>query len=468
VKRHTSRRRTEKPLPRSAKSSDPTRKRGPPRPRSPLVDLGIAGRRVSIHSHLAYFWETAQDFDDALGFLEAGLRVADHCVVIGDRRDIAQTLNALEGRGLDVDGLRAEKRLTVLERRPKADEMLADVTKRFEAASKEGVPVVRLLGNVGWGRATGPPDAELASYEARLTSVARKYPSVVLCLHEVRSLTGLTARHGVLTTHPEVLDQGQVFRNPYFNLHLGAPERSLERAATVRATLSEHQREREERERLENQLRALSEKLQVVREEERARIAREVHDEVGQALSALQMDVAWLEKKLATSPKTAPESCVPKLKAMSALLDTTLGSVQRIATELRPGVLDELGLEAATEWYVRDFESRTGIPCDFRSDLKGAPVEPGLATAVFRILQEALTNVVRHSGANRVEILLSADTKELRLEVRDNGRGIPKDQVASHSLGLLGMRERARSLGGELSLRGTPGVGTTVTLRVPR
>ncbi len=217
-----------------------------------------------------------------------------------------------------------------------------------------------------------------------------------------------------------------------------------------------------------DELRLLSEELQTVREEERARIAREVHDEIGQALTALQMDVAWLEKKLATSSEAAPESCSEKLKSMTSLLDSTLGSVQRIATELRPGVLDELGLEAAAEWYVRDFESRTGIPCDFRSDLKGAAVEPDLATAVFRILQEALTNVARHSGASRVEILLSAYANELLLEIRDDGRGISKDHVAaSHSLGLLGMRERARSLGGEISVSGIPDVGTTVTLRVP-
>ena len=239
-------------------------------------------------------------------------------------------------------------------------------------------------------------------------------------------------------------------------------------AVFVNEDVTEQVLAQESLQRSHDELRLLSEKLRTVREEERKRIAREVHDEVGQALTALQMDVAWLEKKLETSPETAPESCASKLEAMSALLDTTLGSVQRIATELRPGVLDELGLEAATEWYVRDFESRTGIPCDMRSDLKGASVEPDLGTAVFRILQEALTNVARHSAADRVEIRLSAIDEELRLEVRDNGRGIPRDQLAaSQSLGLLGMRERARSLGGNLLVRGTPDVGTTVTLRVP-
>ena len=239
-------------------------------------------------------------------------------------------------------------------------------------------------------------------------------------------------------------------------------------AVFVNEDVTEQVLAQESLQRSHDELRLLSEKLRTVREEERKRIAREVHDEVGQALTALQMDVAWLEKKLETSPETAPESCASKLEAMSALLDTTLGSVQRIATELRPGVLDELGLEAATEWYVRDFQSRNGIPCDLRSDLKGASVEPDLGTAVFRILQEALTNVARHSAADRVEIRLSAIDEELRLEVRDNGRGIPRDQLAaSQSLGLLGMRERARSLGGNLLVRGTPDVGTTVTLRVP-
>jgi len=131
-------------------------------------------------------------------------------------------------------------------------------------------------------------------------------------------------------------------------------------------------------------------------------------------------------------------------------------------------VLDELGLEAAIEWYVREFEKRTGIACRFLSELGGPPIDPGRSTAVFRILQEALTNVARHSVATRTTINIASDRERLRLEIRDNGRGIPEDRIdSSASLGLVGMRERARALGGDVEIRGAAGRGTTVTLTIP-
>ncbi len=216
------------------------------------------------------------------------------------------------------------------------------------------------------------------------------------------------------------------------------------------------------------ELQALSERLRFVREEEGTRIAREVHDEVGQTLTALQMDVSWMERSLPLLPDPEAATFQQRLSSMAALIDKTLDAVQRIATELRPGVLDELGLEAAIEWHVRDFEQRTGIRCQIRSDLKDAQINPGRSTAVFRVLQEALTNVARHSGATRAKIQLSAENGRLLLEIRDNGQGIPVDRATdSRSLGLLGMRERARALGGDVEIRGEDGVGTSVALTIP-
>jgi two-component system sensor histidine kinase UhpB len=214
-------------------------------------------------------------------------------------------------------------------------------------------------------------------------------------------------------------------------------------------------------------LRALAERLRVVREEERAGMAREVHDEVGQALTALRMDVAWLERRLASPADPGPE-LQTKLRTMSELIDTTLDTVQRIATELRPGVLDELGLEAAIEGYLAEFEQRTGIACRFRSELQEVPADSARAVAVFRILQEALTNVARHAVATRAKIRLSSDSTRLRLEIRDNGRGIPADRIeSSASLGLVGMRERAHVLGGSVEISGETGRGTTVAVTIP-
>jgi signal transduction histidine kinase len=218
-----------------------------------------------------------------------------------------------------------------------------------------------------------------------------------------------------------------------------------------------------------DELRALSGRLRAVREEESTRIAREVHDEIGQALTALQMDVAWLGKKLGPTGASESGKFAEKLRSMTELIDQTIAAVQRIATELRPGVLDALGLEAAIEWYVREFEKRTGIACRFRSDLGTARIDSERATAVFRILQEALTNVARHSGSTRLEIQLVADRDRLRLEIEDYGRGIPEDRLeVVQSLGLLGMRERARSLGGALSVGRASPTGTVITLTIPR
>ncbi len=690
---------------------------------TPKIDLGIAGLRVPLHSHIAGLLEMENDLDEALGFVETGLRGSDHCVVIGDAEDLERITGGLRNHGFDIDGLQARKRLTVLQRTPSGQEMADGLSRALEAALAAGASLVRLFGIAGWDRETGPSDAELFSYEARLTEMAERLPCVILCLHEVNVTTGSALRYGVLGTHPRTLVEGSLFDNPFF-----VPfERAAGRFSAVSADLSRQQETRQtvrreteilraifesapvmisfydtegrllfvnrewerimgwsledarntdilaeaypdpeslrrvrefvqraegrwsdfrtrtrdgrwldtswiryalsdgtriglgldisDRKRLEREieateavlaegeklshtgtwalnlasgnlfwsaesfrifglepgqetmshplfhellrpadyaaaantvpledrsaiqervaravaersgfeadhgvirpdgsvrqvhsvgrpvfdesgelvelvgvltdvteqrlaetrlrrshkeLRALSERLRNVREEEGTRIAREVHDEIGQALTALQMDVAWLAKRLGAPGAAESENLPAKLRSMSELLDQTIAAVQRIATELRPAVLDELGLEASIEWYVREFEKRTGIVCGFRSELGAEHVDPERATAIFRILQEALTNVARHSGSTRVEIRLSAGSNRLSLEVADDGRGLPEDRLeVFESLGLLGMRERARSLGGGLSIGRASPSGTVITLTIP-
>jgi PAS domain S-box-containing protein len=240
-------------------------------------------------------------------------------------------------------------------------------------------------------------------------------------------------------------------------------EEDLRRAAEERRRAEELLRQSNE------ELRALAARVQAVREEEGTRIAREVHDEVGQLLTALRLDVAWLERKLPPAVPPAGEEVAERLRSMSRWLDTAAHAIQRIASELRPAVLDQLGLEAAVEWYVGEFEKRSGISCRLRSDFAGKALDVGRSIALFRILQEALTNAARHSGATEVEIRLRAEAGRVLLEVTDNGSGISDDRIAaSSSLGLLGMRERARLLGGELTIRRNPAAGTTVAVILPR
>jgi two-component system sensor histidine kinase UhpB len=217
-----------------------------------------------------------------------------------------------------------------------------------------------------------------------------------------------------------------------------------------------------------DEMRALSARLQAVREEESARIAREVHDEIGQMLTALHLDVGWLERNQESASPATPEDLAEKLRSMNGLMRTAEDAVQRIATELRPAILDQLGLEAAVEWYAGEFTKRTGIPSRLHSSLKVTGVAPEISTALFRILQEALTNVARHAAATEVEIRLVSEDGRIVLAVSDNGREIEEEKIGdSRSLGLLGMRERARSLGGEVVVRRTGGRGTRVEASVP-
>ena len=216
-----------------------------------------------------------------------------------------------------------------------------------------------------------------------------------------------------------------------------------------------------------DELRALSARLESVREEESTRIAREVHDEVGQALTALKMDVAEVERGLAAAGG-APKAVTGTLSAMGRLLDDTMDVVHRISTELRPGVLDELGLEEAVEWQLEEFRKRTGIACRFETGLVGASIDRAVSTAVFRVLQELLTNVVRHARASAVHVRLSAGDGRLALEVRDDGCGIASGRVyAPRSFGLLGIRERVTNVGGSVDIQGEPGRGTVVSVSIP-
>jgi PAS domain S-box-containing protein len=563
----------------------PNTKRSKPPESPPTIDLGIAGWRVPLHSHIACLCETEERFAGELGFAAAGLRGSDHCLVVGDPADNQRLRRLLAERGLDVASLEAGGRLRFLAGVPSAEAMLSAVTAAVMAALAAGARVLRLTGTSFWHREGQAPDAEIFALETRLTELVERWPCVILCMHEARALSGVLAHHGVLETHPTLLAPSGVVPSPFFV----ALDRSPEQFAAIATELSQLQREREalrqrsevlqtifdhipvmvslydpvrrrqllanrewervlgwtveeaqridmlaeaypdpeehrralefirqgqrswqefrprtrsgrivdtlwsrytlsdgtsigfgqditERKRTEERLRqsseglrALSERLRSAREQESARIAREVHDEVGQMLTALRLDVAWLERQLESPAPPAREALGGKLRTMSQLLDTATDAVHRIIGELRPGILDELGLEAAVEWYVGEFEKRTAISCRLRSSMAGATLPPDYATALFRILQEALTNVARHAGATTVDIRLAVAPEGVTLEVADNGRGIPEDKVSdSRSIGLLGMRERARALGGEVVVRPLAAGGTMVEVNLPR
>ena len=237
----------------------------------------------------------------------------------------------------------------------------------------------------------------------------------------------------------------------------------------VSIDIEDRKRAEEKLKAISDQLRALSARVQSAKEEEATRIAREIHDELGSALTSLRWDLEGLERVFSKSVK---ESQVPalqqKLSAMLGLTDMTINIVRRIASELRPSVLDDLGLAVAIRWHARQFQDRTGIVVNCDCPLDDDNLNQEQLTAVFRIFQEALTNILRHAQATRVDVTIVARAGAFILAIRDNGRGITEDEKSGpQAIGLLGMRERAHLIGAEIEITGVKGEGTVVTVRLP-
>lgn len=213
-----------------------------------------------------------------------------------------------------------------------------------------------------------------------------------------------------------------------------------------------------------DQLRDLSIHLQSVREEERSYLAREIHDELGQSLTALKMDLLWIDKRL---PKNSAE-IIQKTKSMVTLLDSTIQTIKKICSDLRPGLLDDLGLKAAIEWYTEEFISHTGIICKLKIDFEELIIDQNLEISIFRIFQETLTNVARHSKATKVMADFYLQGNVLFMKIQDNGIGISDKLVKDpKSLGLVGLRERVYPWNGELKIQGLKNKGTIVFAKIP-
>jgi signal transduction histidine kinase len=212
------------------------------------------------------------------------------------------------------------------------------------------------------------------------------------------------------------------------------------------------------------ELRNLYQHLQTVREEERAIISRDIHDDLGQLLTALKIDLLWMRKKLPGEHRQLFE----KTLEMETHFDEAVRIVRRISTELRPAILDDLGLTEAIEWHTQEFQKRTGIISEVRSSFDCSTLDVGRSTALFRIFQETLTNICRHAEATRVEVTLSKKGDELVASIMDNGKGITEQHLRDPlSLGLIGMRERARCFGGEVIINRLPNGGTGVRIIIP-
>jgi len=227
----------------------------------------------------------------------------------------------------------------------------------------------------------------------------------------------------------------------------------------------ERKQAQDESERSYDQLRNLYLRLEQVREEERTRTAREVHDHLSQILTTIKLELSLLSNKLAYYNPTIQKSAEQLLE----MSDEAIQTVKRIAMDLRPPILDDLGIAEAIRWQAKEFKERTHIECDFVNDLNDFELDLERSTTLFRVFQETLTNIVRHAGATNVYVTLSQFNESITLQVRDNGCGIsPQNVLSLRSLGLLGMRERAMVWGGNVQIHGIPNEGTTVTINIKK
>jgi PAS domain S-box-containing protein len=241
-------------------------------------------------------------------------------------------------------------------------------------------------------------------------------------------------------------------------------DKKLIGAVHIISDITERKRMEKELMNSREKLRNLAVHIQSEREEERIKIAHEIHDEMAQSLIALKMDLFSLSKKIPKDQK----SLFKKIESMSKLTDDIIKLAKEIYTELRPSLLDDLGLPLTIEWEAEEFQKRTGIRCEISIDPEIPALDKARSTAIFRIFEEILTNIMRHAKATKVKVSLRKKDGKLELNVRDNGKGITRKQLTDpKSFGLIGIRERAKSLGGEDKIRGVPGKGTTVTIRIP-
>jgi signal transduction histidine kinase len=431
-----------------------------------LSRLAELASGIGLHEHCCLIYETEEEqLAAALPFLRSGLDRGEKCFFVADENSGAAVLNALRRAGTDVDRhLRSGALILADKPSLKAEHFDPDWSIGFLSKSIQGAGDDRFsgmrtwLGEMTWALAEETAPETLLEFEAKINHLVREHEVRALCQYR-RQCFSPEVIMGILRTHPVVAYGGIVSENPYYV----PPEellKSCQAAREVERLLNNILKSQRSLDRL----RALASRLNSAREEEGTRIAREIHDELGSSLTALKWEIEGLVP-LVSSENPAVQK---RLDAMMRLADSIIHGAKRIASELRPSILDDLGLLEAIESQAQEFQSRAGIASSFDSTLDSFTLNREQSVAVFRIVQEALTNILRHANATRVDIAADEQLGEFILTIRDNGKGITYEATSRLlSLGLLGMRERAHLIGGTIDIKGIEGKGTTVTLRMP-
>lgn len=442
-----------------------------------LRQSGIKGLgEIAWGSHFCQFYETKRDMQELIvPFFKAGLENNEFCLwVIAQPQTKAGCIKALQKQVSNIEQHLQEGHMEIL----KHDEWYLDKGRfnsakvingwgsKLEHALARGFDGMRVNGNEAWLKFKDWKD--FMDYETELNQILSDWKVIVLCTYDLAKIDAtvildvahthecaITNRKGqlIILEVPEIKQLKSRLKKMNEELAQKVAERTGE-LSDANAELTKMARD----------LRQLSSHLQSIREEERKHIAREIHDELGQYLTAMKFDVAWLHKKL----DTADISIIEKLKALEEQLEAVIRSVRKISAELRPSLLDEIGLEAAMEWHLNEFKKRTGIAYSLEETGHNLQLQDPVKTVLFRIFQESLTNIAKHSHAKHIQVRLALEENGIRMTVKDDGQSFdPQMLNFTKSLGILGMKERTTELNGLFTISSYPGSGTTISVWLP-
>jgi signal transduction histidine kinase len=427
------------------------------RVRAAIEQLGPADHVCTLYD------QRDEELAIAVSYIRAGLDRGEVCVCVVDDGG-ESILAALASEGVDIDAEMRKGRLTIFEK-PLAQglqtrEMLGKIEQFASESRKAGHAGFRIVGEMTWTLDGDMRD--LAEFEARLNlnRVWERYACTGLCQFDVRRFTPETLREMIMV-HPLVVIGDRICRNPYYvapEQYL-SPDWPLHEADWMMTNLEQLQQSQDHLRASQERYRSLSRRLLEQQEQERAALARELHDQLGQSLVALSLNLEAIRGEISPASRArVPES--------TQIIKKMIDQVRTLAFELRPSILDEFGLVGALRNLVTRHGERAGMRARFTATPSDARAPAAIETACFRIAQEALTNVARHARARHVEVTLTALDVALELTIRDDGVGFNFERLRTGP-GLVGMGERAELAGGRLDIESAPGAGTTLRARFP-
>src|ERR1700676_565437 len=422
-----------------------------------LLDVLV---QIGLHDHICLIYDSQEEqLAMPVPSIRMGLERGEKCIFIAPEKTLNDVNEALHAIGIDVDEAVTSGRLVVASQEDtyllnghfEPDKMIRFLADSLEPAIASGFSGLRVVGEMTWALAGDLGTGPLIEYEAELNYFVRDHPVAVTCQYDRKRFSPEVILN-MIRTHPIVIYGNFVCSNPYYvpPEEFLAPNHAEMEVKRLLANIRD-------REQANKAVRELSRRLFQIQEDERRHLARELHDQLGQALTAAKID---LQAAQGLEEHTA---IVQRLDDSIATLERLLQQVRQLSLELRPPLLDDLGLVPALRWYLDQQAQRAGLRVEFFADPALERVDAAIETACFRVAQEALTNVVRHARAQTVSVELDRTPEALHLVVRDDGIGfdlMTAEQGAS--LGLPGMRERVTLWGGELDCKSAPGRGTEV------